>query len=236
MRATGNLQDPYMNQYGPRNPWQSFTKSRNNGSIGNAQFAVSNGLQNLQPYIFLQCQRDKNDTKTYSADNDMDPGKMPSCLEAMTQIEEMLIARACPIMTVFRKHGGQRGHILNLSQDIQQFLYKLLPRVTDIPFLRIKRMGSNSTEAYFRWLKSNNKFFVIDYNISLLPTDGIPDDIVTITTGSDSEQLTEEMPESEDVSQCASTSFIYPNHQILKGKKMPFEPQLTEMIPSIGQP
>jgi len=40
----------------------------------------------------------------------MDPGSVPSCLEGMTQIEEMLIAWACPIMRVYRKHGGQRGY------------------------------------------------------------------------------------------------------------------------------
>ena len=37
----------------------------------------------------------------------------------------MLIARVCPIMSVYKKHGGQRGyrgHALNLPQDIQSFL------------------------------------------------------------------------------------------------------------------
>ena len=43
----------------------------------------------------------------FSADNDMEPGRVPTCLEEMTQVEEMLIARACPIMTVYHKHGGQ---------------------------------------------------------------------------------------------------------------------------------
>ena len=51
----------------------------------------------------------------------MDPGILPAELQDLTVIEEMLIARACPIMCVYRKHGGQRGykgHVLNLSQDI----------------------------------------------------------------------------------------------------------------------
>ena len=39
----------------------------------------------------------------------MDPGSVPPCLQNMTQIEELLIARACPIMTVYHKHGGQQG-------------------------------------------------------------------------------------------------------------------------------
>lgn len=55
----------------------------------------------------------------------MDPGIVPPCLQEMTQVEEMLIAHACPIMSVSHKHGGQRGykgHVLNLPQDVQGFL------------------------------------------------------------------------------------------------------------------
>ena len=37
----------------------------------------------------------------------MDPGAVSLCLQNMTKIEELLIARACPIMTVYHKHGGQ---------------------------------------------------------------------------------------------------------------------------------
>ena len=72
-----------------------------------------------------RCKRDTNEVKRYSRDNDMWPGEVPECLRDLTQIEEMLIARACPIMSVYRKHGGQRGykgHVLNLPQDIQGIL------------------------------------------------------------------------------------------------------------------
>ena len=72
----------------------------------------------------------------------MDPETVPTCLEGMTQIEEMLIARACPIMAVYRKHGGQRGyrgHVLNLPQNIQEFIKKLPVPVDSLPTLIIKR-------------------------------------------------------------------------------------------------
>ena len=50
---------------------------------------------------------------------------------------------------------------------------------------------------------------MIDYtNISLLHTDGIPDDIVTVTTNSDNEPPTEDMPDNDDAGQHASTSFM----------------------------
>ena len=70
---------------------------------------VRTRLQN--PYTCLRCSRDKNNPKIFSKENDMDPGDLPPCLEGMTEVEEMLIARACPI----------------IPQKIQQFLNKLPP-------------------------------------------------------------------------------------------------------------
>ena len=48
----------------------------------------------------------------------MIPSPVPPELEGLTQIEEMLIARALPIMRVYIKPGGQRGysgHCINFS-------------------------------------------------------------------------------------------------------------------------
>ena len=75
----------------------------------------------------------------------MDPGAVPQELQGLTEIEEMLIARACPIMCVYRKHGGQRGykgHVLNLPQDIQGFLNTLPANVADLPILVIRKQGA----------------------------------------------------------------------------------------------
>ena len=80
-------------------------------------------LRQPENYTCIRCQRDKTISKLFSSQNDMDPGAVARCLEGLTQIEEMLIARACPKMTVHRKHGGQRGysgHVLNLPQNIQE--------------------------------------------------------------------------------------------------------------------
>lgn len=71
----------------------------------------------------------------------MKPSSVPKELQGLTQIEEMLIARALPIMRVFIKPGGQRGysgHCINLPQDVKE-LAKSLPRYPkDIPFILIK--------------------------------------------------------------------------------------------------
>ena len=92
-------------------------------------------------------------------------------LEGLTQVEEMLIARAHPIMSVYRKKGGQRGysgHVVNLPQNIQGFLNKLPSHVSDLPLLVIRQVGANDTHrdwtvrrdrvlGALQWLKSNNQ-------------------------------------------------------------------------------
>ena len=64
--------------------------------ICSEQWPVRSNL-NLHPYVCIRCQRGKNTPKTFSSDNNMDPGSVPSCLEQLTQVEEMLIACACPV-------------------------------------------------------------------------------------------------------------------------------------------
>ena len=109
----------------------------------------------------------------------------------------MLIARACPIMCVYRKHGGQRGykgHGLNLPQDIQGFLSRLPPNVAQLPHLVIRKHGADNTHRdctvrrqkvleAITWLKDNNPFYAdiqIDYEaLNRLPIDGIPSDLPT---------------------------------------------------------
>ena len=103
---------------------------------------------NAQRYECVRCKRDKEATKLFSRDNDMDPGTVPHQLQNLTEIKEMLIARACTSMCVYRKHGGQRGykgHVLNLPQDIQAFLRRLPPNVAELPFLMIRRYGADNT-------------------------------------------------------------------------------------------
>jgi hypothetical protein len=120
---------------------------------------------------------------------------VPECLQNLTQIKEMLVARVSYniIMYVYRKHGGQRGykgHVLNLSQDIQSLLDKLPQDVSNLPILILRRTGCNDTFSNFTvrrqkvltaliWLKQNNLFYktiVIDYAVvQQLPENGVPD-------------------------------------------------------------
>ena len=176
-------------------------------------------------YMCTRCKRDKGEPKIYSEDNDMNPGNIPDCLVGLTQVEEMLIARACPIMCVYRKHGGQRGykgHVVNLPQDIKGFLKDLPCSIHDLPVLVIRRCGAEDTHADFRvrrerilvaleWLKANNpcyKDITINHStLQLLPTNGIPQ-LLTV------DELDEELPEenadssNEEQSSHSSSSFM----------------------------
>ena len=101
-------------------------------------------------FVCTRCKRDKQEAKKFSTQNDMNPQVVPLSLQGLSQVEEMLIARACPIMTVYRKHGGQRGykgHVLNLPQDIPDFLNRLPPKVSDLPILLLRRSGENNTHT-----------------------------------------------------------------------------------------
>ena len=98
-----------------------------------------------QEFTCTRCKRDKNPCRLYSAENDMDPGSVPAELQGLSEVEELLIAPAFPNMSVYRKHGGQRGykgHVLNLPQDIQGFLISLPANVSDLPILVIRKQGA----------------------------------------------------------------------------------------------
>ena len=99
-------------------------------------------------FACTHCKRDKHSIKLFSAENDMLPGEVPLPLQGLSQLEEMLIARACPIMCIYRKHGGQRGykgHVVTLPQDIQEFLTHLPCYVDQLPVLLLRRTGQDNT-------------------------------------------------------------------------------------------
>ena len=95
----------------------------------------------------------------------------------MTQIEELLIARACPV-TVYHKHGeqlGYSGHVFNLPQNIQQFINKLPVKVNNHPILTVTRQGAANTCHDFhvhqdkvlhalQWLKHNSRVTEFGFN------------------------------------------------------------------------
>lgn len=64
--------------------------------------------KNASKYLCLRCSRDKHFPRKFSKENNMIPAKVPSQLQELTQIEEMLISRALPIMRVYIKPRCER--------------------------------------------------------------------------------------------------------------------------------
>ena len=81
----------------------------------------------------------------------MDPGEVPDELRDLTEVEEMLIARVFPVMSVYRLRGGQhgyRGNVINFPQDVQEFASRLPRDPSLLDVLVIRRQSVSNPEAF----------------------------------------------------------------------------------------
>eukprot|EP00732_Lithocolla_globosa_P000179 Lithocolla_globosa_v1_NODE_40_length_8230_cov_45.875581.p3 type:complete len:151 gc:universal NODE_40_length_8230_cov_45.875581:2791-3243(+) len=98
-----------------------------------------------------RCQRDNHVIKLWSAENNMVPmianpvddmGDLPS----MTDLEQMLIARVMPFMSVYRLVHGQTGfsgNVINFPQYVSQ-VATVLPRLSsETGVVIVRRNGRN---------------------------------------------------------------------------------------------
>ena len=93
------------------------------------------------PYVCSRCSRDKKSPKKFSVENSMIPSSVPDELKKLTQVEEMLIARALPIMRVYIKPGGQHGysgHCINLPQKVSDIATSLPRYPRDLAVIIVK--------------------------------------------------------------------------------------------------
>lgn len=160
--------------------------------------------QKLKTFICSRCTRDKGNVKKFSVQNNMIPSPVPKELYGLTQIEEMLIARVFPVISVYTKPGGQRaykGHCINFPQNIQQ-LADTLPRYPkQLPIIIVTVNGKTNTSkdltvrrekvsSALHWLIKHNPVYKdvkIDYNcLAALPLKGIPNDLTNINCDADS--------------------------------------------------
>ena len=99
--------------------------------------------------------------------------EIPEELKGLTQLEEMLIARVYPLMTVYTVKGGQRkgsNHVINFPQNVSRIANMLPQLPSDLPLV-VRRINAEGTHHYdFRvrqakvrtaltWLKENNKWY-----------------------------------------------------------------------------
>ena len=99
-------------------------------------------------YTWDRYRCDKNFVTSSSAASDMDPGTVPIQLQGLTQAEEMLIAKGCPVMRVYHLEEEQRGyggHVVNLAQNVGDFVKRLPRAAKNLPIMVVRRLGGAYT-------------------------------------------------------------------------------------------
>lgn len=111
--------------------------------------------------------------KKFTAENHMDPGPVPHCLQILTPLEQLLIARVHPQLYVYKLSGGQlgyKGHVINFHQDVQQFASVLPHKISSLSNLIIVKSENVKGVAEFKvnkkrlldalhYLQKNNKYY-----------------------------------------------------------------------------
>jgi hypothetical protein len=181
-----------------------FQMGLSNGVCG-ACLKRDRNLQEGEPFLF-------------SKENNMDPGVVPECLRDLTQMEEMIIAKAHCHMIMKRVRGHQyhyTGHAVCFWQNNVTFIDALpsLPKHVDIVLLRPRgaRMGEERYKRQFRndfrvrrsyveralhWLKRYHPDYrditISQSNLLALPIDGdVSDQVLNIE---ESEEMKDKEP------------------------------------------
>ena len=128
---------------------------------------------------------------------------VPEELKALTQIKEMLIAHALPIMRIYIKPGGQRGfsgHCINLPQNVKELATSLPRYPKDLAIIIVKVKGRENTfrdvivqkekvSSALLWLINNNPHYydltINKHALNNLQENGIPADLMSVETESD---------------------------------------------------
>ena len=168
-----------------------------------------------------RCKRDKTLPKKFSIENKMIPSSVPSELSNLSQVEEMLIARALPFMNIYCKpKGGQRGykgHVITFPTDVQHVANVLPNLLQDLPLVSIGNSEKYKSKEFrvrrskvldaLKWLVHNNSLYsdiVIDESrVFELPVDDLVDNFVSVE-GDLSESEVFEEPNACDIEERSS--------------------------------
>ena len=130
----------------------------------------------------------------------MIPSAVPDELCGLTQVEEMLIARALPIMHIYIKPGRQRGysgHTVNLPQNVSELAHSLPRYPKDLSVIVVKAKGKEGSIKNLtvrrqvvldalNWLTKNNPHYSnVEINfhaLNSLPENDVPQEILSLET------------------------------------------------------
>ena len=85
--------------------------------------------------LFWECMGDKI---KFTASDDMYIGPSFPELDALTDVEQMCVARARPHVQIYSVRTGQEayvGHVVNLEQEVKKRYDNLPPRPRELPIL-----------------------------------------------------------------------------------------------------
>lgn len=158
--------------------------------------AVQNNHMSRTRDVCLSCTKESSKQDLFWPTNGFDFGEIPEELKNLTLLEQILIARVHPVVSVFKIKNQQRGysgHVLNLVQHVEQVATRLPHDVATQSALVLLHRDSPDGVIEFRvraakvrhaliWLRRNNQFYrdiVIDESrIENLPADGYVADII----------------------------------------------------------
>ncbi|XP_057822398.2 uncharacterized protein LOC131034818 [Cryptomeria japonica] len=114
-----------------------------------------------------RCTSEKNGHR-FSKWNNMDPGEQPHCLQILTQVEEMLIARVSPVLQVTYARGGQlkySGHTISFPQDISAIVSHLPRRVDGLDIIIVNR-ETGMQQQYNFYVSRGRVYDALQYKMS----------------------------------------------------------------------
>ena len=132
------------------------------------------------------------------------------------------LAQLCAYIVNMGVNGLQRA-CFKLPQDIQGFLNRLPRNIADLPYLIIRKHGTDNTHRdctvrrekvlqAIMWLQANNPFYAdvaIDYeSLQRLPEDGLPDDLPTVEDPESNEEQDAQQEDAENHIPHQSHSFL----------------------------
>ena len=111
------------------------------------------GIQVVTTNTGPMCTRCKKEGSRhrFSSQNHMNPGLQPLVLASLTQIEEMLIARASPILQVMHSIGGQykyRGHTISFPQEVKDVAKKLPRYIRELDLMIVVQKKGQKGSSY----------------------------------------------------------------------------------------
>ena len=101
----------------------------------------------------------------------MDPGIQPPILASLTQVEEMLISHANPVLQVTHTHDGQYkyfGHTAYFPQDISNIAKYLPHLISELDILVIHKCNSTNN-PYELFVSRTRVLSALEYKIAKDP-------------------------------------------------------------------